>query len=250
MPEAHVAINRESSEPLHAQFREHLRGQIERGELRPGEQLVRERDLAAAWGVSLAPVRQAMHDLVNEGYLVRVSGRGTFVNRPARIDHEIGTFGGLSATIQAQGLDSEMRILRFEITEAPSEIRDALKSRAARQLVIERLALAAEDPVALLVSWLPASRFRGLTQELLAGGSLYQVLREGWDTVGARATSAAEVVRCSADQARLLGVKRATPALRIVGVSFDGNDSPIEYSDALYRADRFRFLLEQTRQSM
>lgn len=248
MDEAQIAISRDSPVPLHAQFREHLLGQIERGELRPGEQLVREHDLAAAWGVSLAPVRQAMLDLVNEGYLVRVRGRGTFVSGAPRVESRIATFGGFSESIRGQGLDLDMRILRFEVAEAPTEVRTALKSRAARQLVIERLAVAASEPIALLVAWLPAARFQGLTKELLGGGSLYQTLRDGWDTVGVSASSVVEVVRCNHEQARWLGVRRATPALRVVGVTYDRDESPIEHSDVLYRADRFRFSLEHTRQ--
>src|SRR6266481_5894736 len=69
-------LNRESPIPLHHQVRNYLLGCIERGELLPGQTLLQEREYAARFGISLAPVRQAILDLVKEGYLYRVPGRG------------------------------------------------------------------------------------------------------------------------------------------------------------------------------
>ena len=43
------------------------RGRIERGELRQGQKLPSEREYADQLGISLAPVRQAILDLVKEG---------------------------------------------------------------------------------------------------------------------------------------------------------------------------------------
>jgi GntR family transcriptional regulator len=242
------AITRDSALPLHVQFRDHLLGQIERGELRPGEQLVTERELAAEWGVSLAPVRQAMLDLVKEGYLHRVRGRGTFVSGATKVEQKIALLDSFSESMRAQGLEPDLRILRLELAPAPAGIRRDLKVRATRQILLERLALVENDPVAVLTSWLPAPRFAGLTNEALDGGSLYGLLGRKWGVAVTRATSVIDVVRCNADQAQLLGVERAAPALRVVGVTFDQDDKPIEHSDVLYRADRFRFALESMRQ--
>jgi DNA-binding GntR family transcriptional regulator len=51
-----TAIDRSFPTPLHAQFRYLLLGMIERGEVRPGIAMPSERDLAARYRVSLAPV--------------------------------------------------------------------------------------------------------------------------------------------------------------------------------------------------
>ena len=85
-------INRESPVPLHTQFRQYLVALIERGELDPGAQVPRERELAERHGVSLAPVRQAILDLVKEGYFYRVRGKGTFV-REAKVEEKISILG-------------------------------------------------------------------------------------------------------------------------------------------------------------
>jgi len=61
------------------QIFEQLRDLIFRGELKPGEQLVPERDLAQAFGVSRPTVREALNKLVTMGLVEHRQGQGTFV---------------------------------------------------------------------------------------------------------------------------------------------------------------------------
>jgi GntR family transcriptional repressor for pyruvate dehydrogenase complex len=58
---------------------EHLRELIFRGELKPGEQVLPERDLADALGVSRTSVRDAIRKLVVMGFLEQKQDQGTFV---------------------------------------------------------------------------------------------------------------------------------------------------------------------------
>lgn len=59
-----------------------LRELIFRGEFKPGEQLMPERELAEALGVSRTSVRNAINKLVVMGLLEQKQGQGTFVREP------------------------------------------------------------------------------------------------------------------------------------------------------------------------
>ncbi len=72
-------IDRSSSQPLHAQLRDIIRTAIETGSLKEGDRLPTELELCRQYGISRTPVRQALEELVQEGWLVRIPGRGTFV---------------------------------------------------------------------------------------------------------------------------------------------------------------------------
>lgn len=65
---------------------EQLKDLIFRGHLKPGEQLMTERELAQALGVSRPTVREAINKLVAIRLLEQRQGQGTFVNSPANID--------------------------------------------------------------------------------------------------------------------------------------------------------------------
>jgi len=61
---------------------EQLRDLIYQGELRPGDQVLPERDLSVALGVSRTTVRNAINKLVVLGLLEHKQGQGTFVSDP------------------------------------------------------------------------------------------------------------------------------------------------------------------------
>jgi DNA-binding GntR family transcriptional regulator len=71
-----------SQQTLGAEAAEHLRSAIRNGTLPPGTRLV-ERELAMRLGVSRIPVREAIHQLVEEGLVVKIPHRGTFVYAPS-----------------------------------------------------------------------------------------------------------------------------------------------------------------------
>jgi GntR family transcriptional regulator, arabinose operon transcriptional repressor len=68
--------------PIYECIKDHLRGQIERGELVPGDRVPSEQELAHDLNVSRGQTRQALRDLEMEGYVLRSPGRGTFVAPP------------------------------------------------------------------------------------------------------------------------------------------------------------------------
>jgi GntR family transcriptional regulator len=243
-----AVISRHSSVPLHLQFRQYLLDLVERGEFLPGERLPTETELAARHRVSLAPVRQAILDLVKDGYLYRVRGRGTFV-REQKVEEKISILASFTESMRAKGLAAEVRILRQGLVPAPQEVREALRLRSREVLLVERRALVNGDPVALLSAYLPPRKFPGLVTMQLGGRSLYQTLSEKYRTMMVRAESFIEVGRCGPDQAALLGVPPGSPVLLVEGVTFDQDDQPAEYSRVMYRPDRFRFRLDSYRRS-
>lgn len=71
---------------MYEQVAEHVAARIEAGELEPGRRLPPERDLAAEYGVAYHTIRSAMQLLRDQGLIVTMHGRGTFVAR--RPEHD------------------------------------------------------------------------------------------------------------------------------------------------------------------
>src|ERR1700756_1140625 len=64
---------------LYEQIVQQVEDSISRGQLKPGDQLPAERDLAQRFGVSRTAVREAVKTLREKGLVEAYSGRGTFV---------------------------------------------------------------------------------------------------------------------------------------------------------------------------
>jgi GntR family transcriptional regulator len=239
------AVHRHSPVPLHHQIRVALLQGIEQGWLPAGQQLPRERDLAEALGVSLAPVRQAMLELTKEGYLDRGRGRGTFV-RDHKLVEKIQIVGGFHASVAGQGPSLSVTVIGNAFAPAPSEVVRGLALRGSTAWQLRRLALLDGEPAALLTAWLPRAFARGVKQFDLAAGSLYQALADVHGVEMRSAGNLIEVDRAASADADLLGVPAGSPVLRVVGITRDQRDRPVEYSDVLYRPERFRVAIEST----
>ena len=147
-----AVINRTSAVPLHTQLRTHLLRRIERGELRQGQKLPSEREYADQLGISLAPVRQAILDLVKEGYLNRTRGRGTF-GQEGKVEEKIAILSSFTQSLRAKGLDPDIRIWFRGLVAATGAVARALQTRERRLLLIRRLAVVEGEPAALLGSY-------------------------------------------------------------------------------------------------
>jgi GntR family transcriptional regulator len=77
--DADSAIDYDSLTPVYAQLVAILRARIDRGDWAPGRRILSESQLVQAYGLARGTVRKAVGVLIEEGVLVAVHGRGTFV---------------------------------------------------------------------------------------------------------------------------------------------------------------------------
>ena len=106
------------SSRLYEQIVKQIEESILKGELKPGDQLPAERDLAQQFGVSRTAVREAVKTLREKGLVESYSGRGTFITN------------GTSQAIK-QSLDFMMRIGQQDGLVQLAEVRQILEPEIA-----------------------------------------------------------------------------------------------------------------------
>src|SRR5260370_36307014 len=99
----------------------------------------------------------------------------------------------------------------------------------------------------MLSHYLPARIVPGVENRDPNGQSPYKTLEERYGIILARAESTIEVLRCRGTQSTVLGIPQGTPMLQVEGKTYDVTDQFVEFSQVLYRADRFRFPIESFR---
>jgi len=75
-----MTLDKASNMPLYLQLKNAIMDMINSGELKAGDPMKTEAELCAEFGISRYPIRQALALLVDEGFLNRTRGRGTFIN--------------------------------------------------------------------------------------------------------------------------------------------------------------------------
>jgi GntR family transcriptional regulator len=239
-------ISRTRPAPLHDQIRRAIHARIQSGELRPGDRLPTEHEYSEQFGVSLAPIRQALLDLVAAGLIVRIKGRGTFVAE-SRVDTPVTLLASFTDGLRSRRIPFSMTVLDQVAAPGPPHVLAALELEVGAPVVrLRRLAFVRGEPAAILDAHLDAKRFGRLVSMtgFESGRSLYRTLEEEFGTQVGKARSTLEVVRCDDEQAESLGVSLGTPALLVRSVTEDPTGRPIELADVLYRGDRFIFRID------
>ncbi|HEX6473394.1 MAG TPA: GntR family transcriptional regulator [Streptosporangiaceae bacterium] len=215
--------------------------------LPPGSPLPPERTLAEKYGTSRTTVRQALAELVVEGRLQRIQGKGTFVSKP-KVAQELQLVS-YTEDMRHHGLHPETRILDIGYVAADERLGRLLGTRpGGRLLRIHRLRLADGEPMSIDTSHLPARRFPGLRRELPRHGSLYETLAGAYDVHLAEAEETIETVLATPHDAQLLGVDVGLPLLLLSRHAFDESGEAVEWAQSLYRGDRYKFITRLRRQ--
>ncbi len=230
--------------PIYFQLKEMLREKIASGEWKPGDMVPSERELSEQYHISRMTARQALSELATEGLLRREQGRGTFVAEP-KIEHGLTRLTGFTEDMKARGLRPGARVIRLELIQPPLLAMQALQITPDEKIVLlERLRLAEEEPIALETSHLHFPGVEALLNEDFENHSLYSILSEKYQISPARAVQKIGADLCRKREQKLLNIGEGAPVLRNKRITYDQWGRPFEYTESAYRADRYVFQAE------
>lgn len=231
--------------PAYQRIQGKIRKIIETGDLRPGDAVPSERELARMHEVSLMTARHALASLEQEGAVERRRGVGTFVAAPKIHFNKLMSY---TEQMGSRSLNACSKVLLTKIIDDEQDVNARLSlSPKSRVVKIERLRHAADEPFALETCYLSAAQFSGLVTAPLQRDSLFATLERDYNVELGYADE--EVDATAADQrtAELLGVPKREPLLRIRQVIYSTKGVVILYVLGLYRSDRHNLVIRRFR---
>ncbi len=210
-------------------------------QLRPGDKLPPEPELARFFGVSRMTLRQALSVLAGRGLLERTPGRsgGTFVAEPA-IDCDLTGLTGFTEQLRRADIKARAKVVVARTVAAPSQVAKALSiKRNTHVHEIVRIRLAGKVPLALEHSWFPAEVFSDLLDCRLTG-SLYRLLANRYRQRPHTAQEYLEPACVTDVEAAHLGVQPGVAVMRIERTAHTAAGLAVEYATDLFRPDRIR----------
>ena len=236
----HSPIDRSSSLPLYHQLYVHLRTRILGGEWQTGELFPRDADLEETYGVSRITVRKAVDMLVNENFVVRQRGRGTFVSNPG-LQADVDNLFSFRDEMKRRGLKPGSKVLGTNYHPVSAHTAEQLGIAVGTELAeLSRLQLGDGEPQCVEKTYLVHRYCQGILENHdFVKASLAEVLEKAYHIRLTRAVQTVSALIPAKSIADALELRRNQPVLFVERISYSQADIPIDYRRIYYRADRY-----------
>lgn len=167
--------------PLSSDVKKVLKNYIYSQDMNGKEKLPSEDALARQYGVSRVTIRRALDEMEQEGLILRIHGRGTFVNKAAlKMDVNILAGGEFRSMIQNSGYQTSVRLLRAATLPAPKNVAEELHLPVSEpMLCVQLLHYADQHPAILSMDYIPAAFLSEIPPaELWETTSFFGILRD------------------------------------------------------------------------
>ncbi|MBZ0304334.1 MAG: GntR family transcriptional regulator [Anaerolineae bacterium] len=236
-----LELDRRDPTPIYIQIKHWMRQQIKHGVWPEHYKLTAETILAVELGVSRGTVRQAIMELIEEGLLTRIHGRGTFVASAALEQPLAEQFVTFSEDLIAKGIAFETHVLAQSIMKPTEIIASLLNIRADDDVFfLKRVRSIGDEPLVILENYLAYPRCRGIEQFDFTQYRLFEVLEEhlGLDLDWGRRSFEARAA--DAKVADLLRTTASSPVMFAEQIVYLADGSPIELSNLWFKGEKFK----------
>ncbi|MDQ4035928.1 MAG: GntR family transcriptional regulator [Chloroflexota bacterium] len=216
--------------------------------LRPGDAMPSDSELCAEFGVSRMTARNAMHRLADEGLILRLPGRGSYVAEPPA-HRRADRLMSFSSEMRRRGRVPSSIIVAREIRPAGRAAALDLRIRETDPIVfLQRVRCADGHAIAIETTRLVGPLSVAVMAADLRHDSLHATLAAaGWGL--RKGTATVTAASASGEDARWLEVATGDPMLVERRVIVDGQGRPLEATETRYAAERYaidvRFEVEE-----
>ena len=238
-----MAFSRSTPIQLHYQLANELRNYIQSGSWNIGDMFPTDREIMEKYKVSATTVRRAVKQLVEEGWIERKPGKGTFIKKEP-IKEELGNLTGFFEEMTNKGFVPKAEIIELrEITADAALLKEFPELKKLKQdklMLIKKLHKVSDKKLIYVSSFWNIEYGKELAKYNLAETGVYEIASR---FLNVQLTKAEETISAKAadrEEAEHLDIKKGEPVMVMERLTYEG-DNPIEYAYNVYRADRYRY---------
>jgi GntR family transcriptional regulator len=235
-------VDRGSKEKLYVQIYAIILEKIESGEWPLGTQIPPEDELCRMYDVSKVTVREAIQELVREGYLKRQQGKGTFVLYA--VPHPGLTMRTrlTEDDVYGEGVNVRKEVVERGIKEVPDEVKMLLMTGESiyymrRRRIVDDMSYDEEY-------FIPLFLLPDIGEEDISAKALYELIEEKGTKKIFKVQQTIEISRNTEGPAPISVIREGTPALLISRLFISHDESPIAFSRFVAGGETYRFLME------
>lgn len=235
-------LNKNSLIPLYIQL-ENILIELIKEEMRVGDIIPSENELAKKYSVSRMTAKKAIDNLTIKGLVERVKGKGTFVvEQDKKIELPLNKLRGFTQRVKEIGLIPKNIVPIFEKRRADKKIASILNIEEDTEVwYMERVRKIGEIPAVFEQSYIAVDLLPNLSREELLKSKFEYVKKQGLKIDNSERNISAEIPDDYV--ASFLQLKRNEPILLAECMTYLKDGRVLEYSKIFYNQKKYRFKL-------
>ena len=245
MPFKNDVIDKNIPVPMYYQLKNIILKALRDESLKPGDMIPTEAEFSEMFDISRTTIRQAIGELVMEGYLHRVKSKGTFVAQPKIRQAFVSRIKASHELVREQNMVPMTKVLSLGKEEAPQEVAEALDIYEGDTVAkMARLRYVNEEPILISESYLPLPLCEAILQTNMEQCRLYEFLDKTDETRAVRSTRSLTAIVAGKFEASMMQIAKGAPVQLTKSVSYNKDDIPVEFTVTKFRGDRNEFIVE------
>ena len=243
-------IDRNNPTPIYKQIQDWMKSKITSGAWPEYFQLPSEIELAAEMGINRGTLRNAIQQLIDEGLLIRIHGKGTFVAANAVQQSLAASLTTFSESLDAQKIPFETIVRSSYKTPADVVVAPLLSvDLDAPVFYLERVRRVKGQAIVLLKNYIPYDLVVGIESVDFSSNRLFKIMETQFKIQIAWGRRYFEARIADHEVADALGVTEGDPIMYAKQITYQSDGKPLEMSDIWFVGNYFRLSAVVNRKS-
>jgi GntR family transcriptional regulator len=230
--------------PVYYQIRNTIKDWIANKDYSHGDKIPSENELASLFHVTRLTVRQGIALLVQEGFLVRKRGEGTFVTENKNLVKSLGLeFTGFMDDLFYEVSRTKTKSVVIEKILSTNSVKEKLELPGDEVIRIKRVRLLNEKKFAYTINYLSPEFGSKISEKELLKKPLLKIIEQDIGIEFEEALQTIEASFSDPETADNLEIAPGSPILFVERIMYAKNKKPIELVQTSYRGDHYKYVV-------
>lgn len=233
--------------PKYFQIAQEIIDSIRRGDIASGGQISSEAKIMEFYDVSNTTARKVHQELERTGWVVRIKGKGTYVN-DSRVDRSATRILGFTKNMLEVGRKPSTRLISAKLRSQGHSLEIGARryTLPSPMCEITRLRMADGVPVMLETRYISTELCPGIEKKDLER-SLYDIYEQEYGLQLDEVNQRLSAILIDEEDGKFPEISGQIPGFLVEGVTFCVKELILELEESIYRGDMYRFSVRATR---
>ncbi|WP_284140812.1 MULTISPECIES: GntR family transcriptional regulator [unclassified Virgibacillus] len=226
--------------PLYKQVKQKIFNEINQC-MKTGDVIPTEAELEEKFAVSRITIRKAIDELVTDGYVEKIQGKGTFVIS-TKIVQDANSITSWTEEMHLKGKKTKTKRLNIYEVKPSKKMKNKLRLHPNEKIIcVERVRLVDEEPIALMFNYLREKYISGFLKKGFTRESLYEELEENYNILLEEADEQIRARLATDLEASSLNISPDDAVMHITRTTYLPNGTPFELVELVSRSDKYEY---------